>query len=633
MPIGSTKPSVQRQCISLREAFRCSLGVDRQFWGDFMGPAAGTLKGTIPRQRNDTHQNGGSENLSEPSSNTDRQNEAKWAARLVAAGSLLTLVYETAFLILDRRFLSLSTPRIIIFHSLNIVLFLLAVIMAVRVGPWIRQHWKPVAFSFSSLLIVSSACIAIETGEDEPLALALILFLAGTGPFLCWGEKIQALLSIVAIASFAVVSRILPSGVDWYQWLGVLIGAAVGLFSTALARRQRHAQRRAEEELLESREMLIEHERMRIAGQLAAGIAHDLNNTLNVIRLRFALINQDEQLMAKHSVRLEAIERAIEDAAQTVALVRELGMPRVAGDDEVVQLSEIVAQAIDLATDSIEGRSSISGKPIRFVSHMAADLPKVRVSASEIRQVFLNLFLNASDAMPPGGTIRVQSEVDQETVAVRVCDQGIGIAPQNLGRIFEPFFTTKGPRGTGLGLSLARKVMDTIGGTITAANQPTGGAVFTLKFPVADLSNSAFEAQEQAKSACLCKFLIVDDDIENLDALKETLLASGHSVDTAVSGTEALAKLRLQSGYDVILCDLSMRDLSGWDVARQSSELVDAADFFIVTGWGAQARSAIPPDVNVCAVLSKPISAADIDRIVTAVDLRRSRGHVAAQMQ
>jgi len=235
-----------------------------------MGPAAGTLKGTIPRQRNDTHHHGDSENLSEPSSNIDRQNEAKWAARLVAAGSLLTLVYETAFLILDQRFLSLSTPRIIIFHTLNIMLFLLAVIMAMRVSPWIRQHWKFVAFSFSSLLIVSYACIAIETGEDEPLALALILFLAGTGPFLCWGEKIQALLSIVAITSFAVVSRILPSGVDWYQWLAVLIGAAVGLFSTALARRQRHAQRRAEEELLESREMLIEHERMRIAGQLAA---------------------------------------------------------------------------------------------------------------------------------------------------------------------------------------------------------------------------------------------------------------------------------------------------------------------------------------------------------------------------
>jgi len=86
--------------------------------------------------------------------------------------------------------------------------------------------------------------------------------------------------------------------------------------------------------------------------------------------------------------------------------------------------------------------------------------------------------------MPQGGTIRVQSEVEQDTVTVRVCDQGTGIAPQNLERIFEPFFTTKGARGTGLGLSLARKVMDTIGGSIAASNQPAGdGAVFTLKFP------------------------------------------------------------------------------------------------------------------------------------------------------
>jgi signal transduction histidine kinase len=177
-----------------------------------------------------------------------------------------------------------------------------------------RGHWKPVAFSFSSLMVVSSACIAVETGENEPLALALILFLAGTGPFLCWGEKIQGLLSLIAISSFAVVSRILPSRVDWYQWLGVLIGAAIGLFSTALERRQRRAQRRAEENLLKSREMLVEQERMRIAGQLAAGIAYDLNNTLNVIQLRFALVVQDQEVVAKHGIRLEAINRAIQDA-------------------------------------------------------------------------------------------------------------------------------------------------------------------------------------------------------------------------------------------------------------------------------------------------------------------------------
>ena len=605
-----------------------------------MDAVPGAARRTILCRSDEPYENSGPENLSEFTDNTklsnnvDRENEAKWAARLVGAGSLLTLVYETAFLVLDRRFLSLSDPPVLIFHSINIALFLLAVFMVARVGPWMRRHWKPVAFSFSSLMVVSSACIAVETGENEPLALALILFLAGTGPFLCWGEKIQGLLSLIAISSFAVVSRILPSRVDWYQWLGVLIGAAIGLFSTALERRQRRAQRRAEENLLKSRETLVEQERMRIAGQLAAGIAHDLNNTLNVIQLRFALVVQDQEVVAKHGVRLEAINRAIKDAAQTVARVRELGMRRVAGRNEAVQLAEIVGQAIDLTTTSIEGSYLITGKAIRIASCLEAGLPEVRGPASELRQVFLNLLLNASDAMPQGGTIRVQSEVEQDTVTVRVSDQGTGIAPQNLDRIFEPFFTTKGPRGTGLGLSLARKVMDTIGGSIAATNQLAGdGAVFTLKFPIARLSNSGIQAQEHAKCSHCYQFLIVDDDVENLDALKEVLISGGHSVDTAMSGAEALEKLRLRSDYDVVLCDLNMPGASGWDVARRSSEFASTADFFIVTGWDAQARFAFPPDSRVSAILSKPIGMADIDRIVATVNLKRSRKEVSALRQ
>jgi signal transduction histidine kinase/ActR/RegA family two-component response regulator len=603
-----------------------------------MDASPGVARSTILRQSDESYENTRPENLSELSDNSElsenieRQNEAKWAARLVGAGSLLTLVYETAFLVLDRRFLSLSDPSVLIFHSVNIALFLLAVFMVARVGPWMRRHWKTVAFSFSSLMIVSSACIAVKTGENEPLALALILFLAGTGPFLCWGEKIQGLLSLIAISSFAVVSRILPARVDWYQWLGVLIGAAIGLFSTALERRQRRAKRRAEESLLKSREMLVAQERMRIAGQLAAGIAHDLNNTLNVIQLRFALVVQDEEVVAKHGVRLEAISRAIEDAAQTVARVRELGMRRVAGRSEVVQLAEIVGQAIDLTTTSIEGRYLINGKAIRIASCLQPGLPQVRGPASELRQVFLNLLLNASDAMPQGGTIRIDSEVERDTVTVRICDQGTGIAPQDLERIFEPFFTTKGPRGTGLGLSLARKVMETIGGSIAATNQPAGdGAVFTLKFPIARPLNSGIQSHEHATCSYRHLFLIVDDDAENLDALREVLISSGHSVDTARSGAEALEKLRLRSDYDVVLCDSNMPGANGWDVARQSSEFASTPEFFIITGWDAQARPAFPPDSRVSAILSKPIGLEDIDRIVETLNLKRSRKHVSGR--
>src|SRR5258708_32104533 len=100
-----------------------------------MDASPGVARNTIPRQNDESYQNSGPENLSELTDNVDRQNEAKWAARLVGAGSLLTLIYETAFLVLDRRFLSLSDPPVLIFHSINIALFLLSLVMAARAAP------------------------------------------------------------------------------------------------------------------------------------------------------------------------------------------------------------------------------------------------------------------------------------------------------------------------------------------------------------------------------------------------------------------------------------------------------------------------------------------------------------------
>lgn len=567
-----------------------------------------------------------------PEVQKEREDEARWAARLVAAGSLLTLVYEIAFLGLDRSFLSLATPRILALHSLNIALFLLAVVFAARVGPWMRRHWKPVAALFSILLIVSSAGIAVGTGESEPFALKLTLFLAGTGPFLCWGEELQSLLTFVGLASFAVVTHELPLQANWYQWLAVVIGAAIGLFSTALVRRQRRAQRRTEEELIRSRETLVEQERLRIAGQLAAGIAHDLNNELNVIRLRFCLIGDDEKVASAHDASLKVINRAIDDAAYTVARVRELGIQPIATTNETVRLSDLVEQVIELVNTSIQGKSLFRGAPIRILADVPVDLPEVRGSSFELRHLFINLLLNASEAMPQGGTIRVDAELEGATVVVRVCDQGCGIPVENLQRLFAPFFTTKGPHGTGLGLALARKTMESLGGKITAANDPAGrGAVFTLKFPIAAASRRASEAPKHLKSTSHLRFLIADDDVENLNALKELLLAGGHSVDAVLSGAAALERLGSESSYDAVLCDLDMPEINGWTLARRLGEAVSAPEFFIVTGWGRQATSSVPADSRVSAVISKPIGLADIDRIIEIVDLRHSRGTHASE--
>ena len=125
----------------------------------------------------------------------ERAAEEKWFDRLVGAGSLLTLLYQIAYLLLNRPYLSLRHPAVLILHLICVGLYAAAALMTLKVGPWVRSHWKQVCFSFSAALIAAMTAITVLTGQTEPLFIALILFLAGTGPFLSWGEKAQALLT------------------------------------------------------------------------------------------------------------------------------------------------------------------------------------------------------------------------------------------------------------------------------------------------------------------------------------------------------------------------------------------------------------------------------------------------------
>jgi CheY-like chemotaxis protein len=200
-------------------------------------------------------------------------------------------------------------------------------------------------------------------------------------------------------------------------------------------------------------------------------------------------------------------------------------------------------------------------------------------------------------------------------VLVRVSDEGSGISPEHLESIFEPFFTTKGARGTGLGLSLVRKIIEGAGGSISAANRADRGTVFTLRIPFAP--RVAHDDENVVKGASGgCRFLLVDDDAENLDALRERLVLNGHEADTARSGSEAIGKLRTEScKYDIVLCDLGMPGMNGWEVARSAQTIAPRTSFYIVTGWGRQVERDIPSAVSISGVLSKPLAVEEIERI------------------
>jgi CheY-like chemotaxis protein len=333
-----------------------------------------------------------------------------------------------------------------------------------------------------------------------------------------------------------------------------------------------------------------------------------------VIKLRVAAMAKDHSLQTLHATAFHAIERAIEDAVRTVDKVQELG--RLRREKQPAFLQTVISQAVELARTSIEERSALKGVPIQIEMELPPNLAPVEGSASDLRQIFLNLLLNAGDAMDKGGKIKIAANsIEHGMVLVTVSDEGTGIRAQDLPHIFEPFYTTKGPRGTGLGLSIASSVMESMYGSISAANRPEGGAIFTLRFRRASHTAAKAEQSTDYVSRRPSRFLLVDDDEDNLLALQELLRSNGHQAEIAKSGREAVDRLRSIT-YDAILCDLGMPGMDGWEVARQVRDIAPGVKFYLVTGWARQIQLETDHPVEIAGILSKPVDFAEIEKLV-----------------
>jgi CheY-like chemotaxis protein len=245
-------------------------------------------------------------------------------------------------------------------------------------------------------------------------------------------------------------------------------------------------------------------------------------------------------------------------------------------------------------------------------------LPPVRANPTELKHLFLNLLLNARDAMAAGGTISIEAAREEDFAVVCVRDEGTGIPEEQLETIFESFFTTKGPRGTGLGLSMARSTMARLGGSIVARNGPRKGAEFVLRFPLCTASAVAERKKPEQTIPRIqrsLRLLLVDDDPDCLEVTREVLRAEPLEIDTANSGTEALSKLD-HNGYDLMLCDVGMPDVSGWQVAQKARVRHPAMPIFMVTGWANEFISAESRPGNVDGVIAKPVEIDELRAII-----------------
>jgi len=373
---------------------------------------------------------------------------------------------------------------------------------------------------------------------------------------------------------------------------------------------------RSNEQLRRAQQALIQQERLRALGQMASGIAHDINNAISPMALYTdLLLDHEPGLSSSAREQLETIRRSIDDVARTVARMREFYRPQ----EPQLQLSDIemnplVGQVVDLTRARWSDQPQRAGIMIELRTQLSMDLPIVHGAENEIRDALTNLIFNAVDALPGGGVIEVRTGTATEPardgtptcwVQVEVSDTGVGMDEETRKRCLEPFFTTKGERGSGLGLAMVYGMAQRHGALLEIESASGRGTTMRLLFPAVTAgratANGFIAPAEPERSL---RILVIDDDTLLSQSLSNALSSDGHEVTVADGGEAGIAAF--QPGcFDVVITDLGMPYVDGRQVAKAIRSVSPTMPIIMLTGWGQalQAEGA-PPEVT--RVLNKP---------------------------
>jgi PAS domain S-box-containing protein len=375
----------------------------------------------------------------------------------------------------------------------------------------------------------------------------------------------------------------------------------------------------AYQDLRQTQQTVMQQERLRALGQIASGIAHDINNALSPAALYAqSMLSHEANLSARARDHLNVIQRAIEDVARTVQRMRAFYMPRgLELTLAPVDLNQIIEQVIDLTRARWSNMPQEKGVVIDVRHELEADLPRILGAENEVRDALTNLLLNAVDSLPEGGAIMFRSRSDprDQHVIVEVQDTGIGMSETTRSRCLEPFFTTKGERGTGLGLPMVFGMVQRHGGELEIDSELGRGTTMRLIFPRAPTGVSARERAVPDKPRPL-RVLLVDDDPLLLRSLRDALELDEHEVVTAEGGQAGIDAFSdsINGGhhFDVVITDLGMPYVDGRKVASRIHQMSAKVPIIMLTGWGHRLIATDDTPEHVDRVLSKPPKMADL---------------------
>jgi signal transduction histidine kinase/uncharacterized membrane protein affecting hemolysin expression/ActR/RegA family two-component response regulator len=384
-------------------------------------------------------------------------------------------------------------------------------------------------------------------------------------------------------------------------------------------------------ELRQTQATVLQQERLKALGQMASGIAHDVNNALSpVVGFSDIILQGDFGLNPAGKKYLKYIRTAGEDIAHIVARLREFYRAREDNESlHELNLNALIEQVVDMTRPRWRDIPQSNGITIEIRTDLASDVPQLIGIESEIREALTNLALNAVDAMPNGGKITLRTRVlrhenggtHPRQVAVEISDTGTGMDKETRKRCLEPFFSTKGKRGTGLGLAMVYGVMERHEGTIEIQSELGKGTTFRLIFPIrAKVCENNTEEENNVVIEPL-QILCIDDEPLLRELIREILEHDGHEVEVCDSGQSGLDEFRLarERGrpFDVVITDLGMPYLDGRQVTRALKQESPTTPVVMLTGWGAFMKEDGNTPEQVDGIVSKPPRSRELRAILS----------------
>jgi two-component system cell cycle sensor histidine kinase/response regulator CckA len=363
---------------------------------------------------------------------------------------------------------------------------------------------------------------------------------------------------------------------------------------------------------------LLQSEKLKSIGTITAGISHEFNNILAIIsgnvQLMMSFYKDHEKLVNALSIILKAtndgaeISNKMYDFSKTEVNTKEYSINDVGA---------LIKQSIELTMPRWKNMAQANGINYHIDIEAISEKSEVRCNSTEIREAFVNIINNALDAMPDGGRILFSTWNKDGVVFISVSDTGKGMIEDVMDKVFDPFFTTRRPEGTGLGMSIVYSIFSRHKGKIEVKSEIGKGSTFTLQLPIVTRVDTKIEIPqaEQVSKTNGLHILVVDDEESICDVLDKFLSKEGHMVRTVDNGAEAII-LAGVSNYDLVLCDLVMPEVFGYDVIRALNKLERRPKIGVITGWGEKLKPMDDENIKVDFILKKPFDFSEMTKLI-----------------